>query len=310
MKIINSISKSNQGVLTEFFKKEAGMNKAMFIRIQYLKKKHFLTFMFLTLLTSSAYSVQPVEIYTYDILPPFAFRDDNGKLTGIYIEMTRKAIERMPDYSVTFNVVPWARAKEATKKGQAFAILPPYFHAHDWLTDDTEKPYIWPYSLQLYHQSDVVICNDEIAKTPRPNFPEDFKGLKFVMFRGDGRAGTRFTEMVKIGDIALQSVTDIKTIIRILQIKRADCTACSELPFAWNIKKLKEKGEYKKIDKGVNLVKVATINTNAGYLGYTDVNDEKNFPFKKDFAIKFDIEIYKIKKSGELDKIIKKFTKL
>jgi len=271
-------------------------------------KKYFLLCILLTLLTSSAYSVQPVEIYTYDILPPFAFRDESGKLTGIYIEMTRKAIERMSDYSVTFKVVPWARAKEATKKGIAFAILPPYFHAHDWLTDDTKKPYIWPYSLKLHHQSDVVICNEEIAKTPRPNFPEDFKGLRFVMFRGDGRAGVRFTEMVEKGDISLHLVTDIKTIIKILQIKRADCTACSELPFAWNIKKLKETGEYKKIYKGVNLVKAATINTNAGYLGYTDVNDEKNFPFKKDFTIKFDIEIYKMKKSGEVDKIIKEFT--
>ena len=58
----------------------------------------------------------------------------------------------------------------------------------------------------------------------------------------------------------------------------------------------------------MKLVKVATINTNAGYLGYTDVDAEKNFPFKKDFTIKFDIEIYKMKKSGEVEKIIKTFT--
>ncbi len=197
-----------------------------------------------------------------------------------------------------------------SEEGKAFAILPPYFHADDWLTDDTKKPYIWPYSLKLHHQSDIVICNDEIAKTLRPNFPEDYKGLKFVMYRGDGCAGVKFTEMVKNGDIKLQSVNNTEKIIGILQKKRADCTCFSELPFAWNIKKLKETGKYKEYDKGVKLIKVATINTNAGYLGYTDVNDEKNFPFKKDFSIKFDIEINNMKKSGEAVKIIEKFTKV
>lgn len=137
--------------------------------------------------SSPVFPVQPVEIYTYDILPPFAFRDDSGKLTGIYIEMVRRAVERMPDYSATFQVIPWARAKNLTKKGKAFAILPPYFHAHDWLTDDTKEPYIWPYFLALHYQSDVVICNEEVVmNTPKPNFPEDYKGLTFVMFRGMG----------------------------------------------------------------------------------------------------------------------------
>ncbi len=273
-----------------------------------MKKVFALFFVCFFISTVFAFAVQNVVIATYDILPPFAFADGGGKLTGIYIEMTRKAIDRMPDYSVTFKVLPWARAKRLTKKGKVFAILPPYFHAHDWLTDDTKKPYIWPYSLKLHHQSDVVICREDVARTPRPNFPEDYKGLSFVMFNGDGRGGVKFAEMVKNGDITLQSVQKINNILAMLQKKRADCTAYSELPFAWSVKNLKTSGEYKKFDKGVNLVKVATINTNAGYLGYTDVDDEKNYPFKKDFTIKFDIEIHKMKKSGEVQKIIKEFT--
>lgn len=271
-------------------------------------KRYLLAMLICFLFTTSAFSVQPVEIYTYDVLPPFAFKDDKGQLTGIYIEMVRRAVERMPDYKAEFIVVPWSRAKELTKKGKAFAILPPYFHAHDWLTDDTKQPYIWPYSLQLHYQSDVVFCNEEVAEKPRQNFPQDYKGLKFVMFRGDGRAGVEFAEMLKNRHITLQEVNDIEKIIAVLQLERADCTATSELPFMWNIKKLKETGEYEKLDKGVKLVKTATININEGYLGYTDVNDEENFPFKKDFTIKFDIEIYKMKQSGEVKQIIEHFT--
>ncbi len=44
-------------------------------------------------------------------------------------------------------------------------------------------------------------------------------------------------------------------------------------------------------------------------LGYTDIDDEKNFPFKKDFSIKFDIEIYKLKRSGGIQEIVDQFIK-
>lgn len=264
--------------------------------------------LFLLTFSTLGFAVQPVDIYTYDILPPYAYRDGNGKLTGIYIEIVRRAIERMPDYTVTFHVVPWARAKEKVRKGEAFAILPPYFHAHDWLLDDTKQPYIWPYSLALYHQSDVVICNEKVvAAAPRPNFPEDYKGLSFVMFRGDGRAGPKFDEMVKRGEIVLQLVNHSEQIYPILQARRADCTATSELPFEWQVNKLKRSKDWATKYKGVRLLTTATIAINDAYLGYTDVNADKNFPFKKDFAIKFDIEIYKMKVSGEKARIINEF---
>ena len=52
---------------------------------------------------------------------------------------------------------------------------------------------------------------------------------------------------------------------------------------------------------------VSVVSTNQGYLGYSDINAEQNFPYKKDFSIKFDIEIYRMKQSGELENIAKRF---
>jgi len=43
---------------------------------------------------------QAVEIYTYDVLPPYAFRDEQGALTGVYIEIVKRALARMPGYSL------------------------------------------------------------------------------------------------------------------------------------------------------------------------------------------------------------------
>jgi len=274
--------------------------------------KIIVSFLITYLISSSAvFSAQGVKISTYDILPPYAFRDTNGELTGVYIEIVKKAISRMPDYTVSFRVLPWARAKMEIEKGKSFAIVPPYFHAHDWLTEvEPKRPYIWPYSLPLYTQYDVVICNEKVLAVSRPEYPDDFKGLNFVMFRGDGRAGERFTQMVEEKQIDLQLLSSLENTIPFLMQERADCTITSRIPFIWYVNQLKETGQHQKYDnKGVVLKEAAIISSNEGYLGYTNIDDEQNFPFKEDFSIKFDIEIYKMKKNHEIQEIGSKFVK-
>jgi len=273
-------------------------------------KKSILFLFVVIILNSIVLFAHNVKIHTYDVLPPYAFKNEKGVLTGVYIEIVKKAISRMPDYNVSFVVVPWARAKKVIKEGTAFAILPPYFHAHDWLTDsEPKRPYIWPYSLSLYMQRDVVICNEKVIIKQKPKYPNDYEGLDFVMWRGDGRAGFKFDKMVEEKKINLTLLKDIKSTIKFLQKGRADCTITSKLSFFWYIKQMKKTKEYQKNDRGIILKEIATISSNEGYLGYTDINDETNFPYKKDFSIKFDIEIYKLKKSGEIQKIIDKFIK-
>ncbi|MBU2714089.1 substrate-binding periplasmic protein [Zooshikella harenae] len=269
---------------------------------------------FLTSWISTSFSTEPsqqVEIYTYDILPPYAYHDDKGELTGIYIEITRTAISRMKDYSLVFRVVPWSRAKFLAQQGKAFAILPPYFHAHDWLTDtEPKRPYIWPYSQPLYTQHDVVICNKRVLNKSRSKWPDDFQSLGFVMFRGDGRAGDQFLEQVKEHKINLKLLNTVEDTVKALLLERTDCTVTSRLPFAWYLAKILEQPDFyqeKYKQNSLKLKEVMYISKNTGHLGYTDINAEKNFPFKKDFTIKFDIELYKMKMNGELDDIVAQF---
>ncbi|MCL9781199.1 hypothetical protein M9194_07135 [Vibrio sp. S4M6] len=96
-------------------------------------------------------------------------------------------------------------------------------------------------------------------------------------------------------------------------LARANCIVTSKVPFYWYLSRLDDVTSFEidgkdivvNVDgKNVALKEVSVISTNNGHLGYTDINAKKNFPFKKDFAIKFDIELYKLKKSGEIDKII------
>jgi polar amino acid transport system substrate-binding protein len=252
--------------------------------------------------------IQPVEIFTYDTLPPYAYRDEQGQLTGLYVEIVTAAVARMPEYSLSFTVLPWARVKYNAKHGTAFAILAPYFHAHDWLTDtEPVKPYIWPYSLPLYTQEDVVICNANVLLTARKNFPEDYTGLSFVMWRGDGRAKPAFNQLVEDKKIKLTLVNSIKDTVALIQQGWQDCTLTAKQPFYWYLAQYKKSREFQNHKNEVTLVETVVVSSNDGFLGYTDINSEENYPYKKDFTIKFDIEIYKMKQSGELNDIINRF---
>ncbi|WP_019615692.1 hypothetical protein [Psychromonas ossibalaenae] len=158
-----------------------------------------IVFICLMSLTSPAFSVQEVTILIEDgRFAPYKFNDKDGNVTGIYPEIVRKAVARMPEYQVKFLELPWARVKLHIKKGISFAMLPPYFHAHDWLTNKKPKrPYIWPYSLSLVTQTDIVVCNAVKLKPSRSNWPEDYQDLSFAMQRGDGIAGEKFNKMVE-----------------------------------------------------------------------------------------------------------------
>ncbi len=263
----------------------------------------------LAILPSIAFSVQEVTILVEDKnFAPFVFNDKEGKVIGIYPEIVERAISRMPDYTVKFKEVPWIRAKRYLKKGRFFAMLPPYFHAHDWLTDDEPKrPYIWPYSLPLFTQTDVVVGDATKLKSPRPKWPDDYQDLSFAMLRGDGIAGDKFDKMVKNKKLRVEFFDSNFDALKYVLMGKYDCTVISKMPLYWFIKEMKKNGEFKKL--AMVALKTILIRTNEGYLGYTDVNAEKNFPFKKDFSIKFDIEIYKMKKRGEIQDIVEHFVK-
>ena len=267
----------------------------------------------------SAQAIQKVEIYTYDSLPPFAFRDQDNQLTGIYIEAVKKIAKGMPNYDISFKVVPWARAKALAEQGKAFAILPPYFHAHDWLTKSKpHRPYLWPYSQPIFAQTDMVICRSDVKLNDSASFPKDFTELHFASMRGDGRAGTEFFDLVKAKKISLTQLNSIESAILFFLHRHADCIVSSQYTFYWYLGKLQEVKSFERngkditVNSGIKTIplrEVTVIATNYGHLAYTDINSEQGFPFKKDFSIQFDVGLYQLKKSGELDRIIDKILK-
>jgi polar amino acid transport system substrate-binding protein len=239
-----------------------------------------------------------VTVYVDDGYPPYTFLD-KGRANGVYVKILEKAFANMKGYNVDIEAVPWQRGKRLLEVGKGFALVPPYFHGHDW-------PYIWPYSLPILNETVVVMCRDKILERPRPVWPDDYIGLKIGINTGfDGYGGDRFRKLVKDGKIQLSEVHTTEQNILMLSRGRTDCYMITRLSYAWEIGRLKAAGKidgmsYSKIKEG------AVLQVDPGYMGFTD-KDNGKFPFKQDFVKQFDIQIYKMTKSGEIQRIIDGF---
>ncbi len=240
-----------------------------------------------------------VEVWVNDTHPPYTY-EENGEVKGIYIEVMKRISKRM-GYKMKFNPAPWQRVKKEIEIGRAFSFVPPYYHGYDWL-------YVWPYSLPIMVESVVVICQKEILKNPRPNWPEDYLGLVIANNTGyDGFGGPKFRQYVSEGKIALQEVKSTRQNILMLLQGRADCYMVNRLSYAWEIKKLTESGKIN-VDDKLKIKESLVISSDAVYMGFTD-RDKGEFYFKRDFHQKFNNELYKMYKSNEIQQIAENYMK-
>jgi polar amino acid transport system substrate-binding protein len=241
-----------------------------------------------------------VNIFVNDSHPPYVYTEQ-GDIKGIYIEVLKRVSERMNGYTLTFTPAPWQRVKKYIKIGKGFAFVPPYYHGHDWR-------YVWPYSISIMNESVAVFCRKETLNTPRPNWPEDYAGLIIANNTGyDGFGGSTFRKFVKDGTITLEEAkTTHQNILRLIK-SRVDCYMGNQISVEWSIKTMLESGDLTMTEKE-SIVQAAIISTDAVYMGFTD-RDQGRFYYKLDFVKKFNNEIYKMKKRGEIMSIYEEYFK-
>ena len=86
--------------------------------------------------------------------------------------------------------------------------------------------------------------------------------------------------------------------------KKTDCYINDRQAILLSWEKLKKIDQFK--NKKIQLIEGAEISKENGHIGYTN-RDKGRFRFKEHFVKTFDTSLEKLKKSGELQKTIKKF---
>ncbi len=243
---------------------------------------------------------EPIEIaiYVEESYPPYIYTE-NSMAKGLYIDVLRTAFDRMEDFKVTLLPVSWQRGKKIMERGQGIGLVPPYFHGHDW-------PYLHPYSLPFYMETVRVYCRETLPfGIESRSWPNGFKGLRIGNMRGyDGWGGEAFHQLVKNKEVDYYEADTLDNLINMGMRERLDCFLMEESAFTAEYNSLLEHYNsqgtpYKSIVKG------PVTGIDPVYIGYSrPARLSGKFPSMHDFMQAFDAEIYKMRKSGEIKKIM------
>lgn len=259
-------------------------------------------FLLVSALCASARAADiPVTIYADAGYPPYSYEKD-GKPAGLYYEIARAAFSRMHGYRIEVQAVPWKRGMALLRTGTGFALYPPYKNTKD-------EPWTWPYSLPLYDERVVAVCRKEVLTArPRKHWPEDFYGLTIGNNAGFIVGGDAFSYAVRAGLLRMEEGKDSETNIIKLGLRRIDCYINDRVSIQWTLNQLKSEGKYMEGGTHAELAEAAVIAVKQGYLGYTS-RDNGKYAYKADFVHQFDSAIAQMKRSGEIDTIVRNFFK-
>lgn len=237
-----------------------------------------------------------VTVYADDGYPPYSYAEGD-KAKGIYNEILKTAFSRMSGYSVNIDPVPWKRALMYVERGDGFAISPPYYRPK-------ERPYISPYSVPVLDEEVVAFCRVETLKTPREKWPQDYSGLAVGRNAGFLAGGPELFEAAKNGRITLEETGNTRSNVLKLLEGRIDVYVNDRIAILNEYKKIqKATGRY----KDVRIAEGTVISREQGYMGFTAMDNGK-FYFKDDFIKKFNAVIENMKKRGEIQAIVEKYS--
>ena len=240
----------------------------------------------------------PVTIHVDANYQPYSYEGTGGKAEGFYIEVLREAFSRLEGFAVTMTPVPWERGKYIMSKGRGFGLTPAFYHGHDW-------PYLFPYSQPFYTETIIAVCSKETMKSPRPNWPDDFVGLRIGNVAGfDGWGGAEFWQLVKSGRIDYLEARGTRMNILMLAKGRVDCILIENLAFDHQIKTLREAGYYRASDAVPE--KAAFVGRDPVFIGYSrSALGSADYPWALEFMQRFDSIIYQMRKAGEIKRIMR-----
>lgn len=234
----------------------------------------FVIFMFVTGLMASQFHIMMED------LPPQNYVDKNGEIKGFSVEVVKLILQRLGYKDEKIDVVPWARGMVALET-EPNAIL----FSMAYTPERAEKfKLVYPMAIAktyffTHKDSKVQINNVEDAKKYKQGVVKDFSQHK---------------NLIKQGFTDFDFSPDVETMVQKAIMKRIDLI--SLIPFQLYSDELSHLDikSLRKID-----VSYAESKHSIGF--------NKAFPDSE--IKKWQVELDKIKKSGEFDKIFRKYVK-
>jgi len=237
-----------------------------------------------------------IEILTDESYPPYTYAE-NGIAVGIYPDIVHAIDQKLEQFDIKIRPEPWKRGLKMLETGRSFALMPPYFHPES-------REYISPYSRPMLNEDVVVFCRNEVLKNKqRTHWPEDFYGLTIGINSGFDIGGPDFWKAFEDGMLFISEAKSNHLNLLKLRSNRIDCYVNDKISILWETKRLIEQGS---IETPLNFMLATHINTESGFMAYTNVN-EQNFPYKQEFVAAFDSALNELKTTGAIEKIVSSY---
>lgn len=216
-----------------------------------------------------------------DAYPPYSYLEE-GKPAGIYVDIMNAILKKMDNYNVKIILRPWKRALLLAEKNEIFAIFPPYFRPET-------RPWLVQYSNPILKEDYTIICRKEVfADYPRNIWPDDYKNLTIGINHGFAIPGLQ--------SLRYEEAKDGETNFKKMLNGRIDCYANDSNALVFYSQQLGK--DAARLQFGVK------ISSEDGYLAVTEA---KPAAFRTAFLEQFNIELQKLRATGELDFIIRSY---
>ena len=250
--------------------------------------KPVLLALLLTSAVSSSAFAEKVVLIGDDDYAPYSYIE-GGQFKGIYVDLLKQAAAKLaPAYQVELQPRPWKRGLVELETGAAVGLFPPYLKK--------ERAYVQPYSVAMFRETVVLFCNDDVMKTSRKKFPEDFKGLTIGLNTGFSLSES-LKDAAKAGTVTLSETKGNDANLRKLATKRVGCYAQDRGATAYSLKALKNDPDF----AGFKLQEAVELSGEDAFIGYSAANKAA---YKADFIAKMDAALKEVLAAGAINKIM------
>lgn len=232
--------------------------------------------------------------------PPYSYSTPEGRAAGIYPDILRAAEPQLLGYRLILKPQRWRRALAEVEAGRALAVVPPYYRP-------SERPWIGRYSVPLLEERVAVFCRHSVlVQHARERWPEDFQGLRFGVNLGSLSAGRAFRQAAESNLVKVEEAPGTRSNLLKMLYGRIDCFAFDRISTLGELARMKRAGEYKE-SKGDGIAEGPILNQDTAHVGFTN-RDQGRFPFKEDFADQLDAALESLRRSGEIERIVERYT--
>ena len=148
-----------------------------------------ISLLMLCLFSLSALAKPSMTIVYYEDFPPYSFRDQQGNMTGIFVDITNQVLNEKMGIELIHRGYPWERAQRMVQHGQADAFITVATTNRLAYTDASTEPVIVGPMNLFVHQN-----NDKLEQIKNVQTVDDLRPFTIIDYQGNHWGNQHFPE--------------------------------------------------------------------------------------------------------------------